>query len=80
MKLYLLKRRGYVREGDLLEMIVRAESRDAARLLAHQTAYRVGSDTSCWKDSGGSTCEGVDPDGAEEVIIASTNGEGPTSS
>ncbi len=81
MKLYLLKRRGYVGDDENEVMVVRAESREAARLLASRHGRGFERDLllpnerqEVWLTSDpetGSTCEGIDPEGPEGVLCCS---------
>jgi hypothetical protein len=82
VKLYLLKRRGFVPAGQNAGFVVRAETRARARELACAKATDFDRDepygddpSDVWLDPSMSTCEGIDPDGPEGVVLRDHRGE-----
>ena len=82
MKLYLLKRKGYVGDDENAGMLVRAPTRARARQLAAKRSKDAsdmefwGSESvQSWLDPAMSTCEGVPWDGGEGVLLVDYRGK-----
>jgi hypothetical protein len=77
MKLYLLTRRDHVYRFENRAMVVRAETRDGARLLARSYSLSDGGyeHTDVWSDPLASTCEAIPEWGEAKVIICDRAGD-----
>lgn len=84
MKFYLLVRRGTVGEDENERMVVRAESREEARLVASKHNRGYGEGKMRWPNESpdvwltpdperGSTCEAIDPEGPAGVVACVYN-------